>query len=379
VFIWGDGTTNFISTTTPNQFLVLATGGFGINTTTPAAALDVAGTIRSSTGGFKFPDNSTQTTAALASVSHDTTLTGNGTAVSPLGVAVPFSLSSGTGSATIAGLQSGPGAGVFGTNFSNGTGVGGTSSSGYGLYGTSSTGDGVYGSTNGTSSYGVYGSAASTTGFNYGVYGVSQSTSGTGVFGLTTSGGYGVIAGNVAGGTGLYAYGPSAAHFDGNVSVNGNVSVTGTVSKGGGSFKIDDPIDPENKYLYHSFVESPDMMNIYNGNILLDGAGEAVVELPAWFQALNRDFRYQLTCIADVTPVYVKEEVQNNQFTIAGLKPGVKVSWQITGIRRDPFANAHRIPVEEEKPEAEKGRYLHPREYGQPHDKGIDSTRESKP
>ncbi|MEJ5345960.1 MAG: hypothetical protein WHS83_13705, partial [Chloroflexus sp.] len=29
--------------------------------------------------------------------------------------------------------------------------------------------------------------------------------------------------------------------------------------------------------------------------------GEAWVELPAWFEALNRDFRYQLTCIATTT------------------------------------------------------------------------------
>ena len=50
-----------------------------------------------------------------------------------------------------------------------------------------------------------------------------------------------------------------------------------------------------NKYLCHSFVEPPDMMNIYNGNVMTDGSGYAVVEMPAWFESLIRDFRYQLT------------------------------------------------------------------------------------
>lgn len=56
---------------------------------------------------------------------------------------------------------------------------------------------------------------------------------------------------------------------------NGDVTVTGNLAKGGGLFVIDHPLDPKNKYLYHSFVESPDMMNIYNGNVELDGKGEA--------------------------------------------------------------------------------------------------------
>jgi hypothetical protein len=37
------------------------------------------------------------------------------------------------------------------------------------------------------------------------------------------------------------------------------------------------------------------MMNIYNGNIITDQNGLAVVELPDYFESLNRDFRYQLT------------------------------------------------------------------------------------
>ena len=145
---------------------------------------------------------------------------------------------------------------------------------------------------------------------------------------------------------------------------NGDLSVAGVLSKGSGSFKIDHPLDPQNKYLSHSFVESPDMMNIYNGNVILDDRGEAWVELPEWFEALNKDFRYQLTCIGGFAQVYIADEIEDKRFRIAGGTPGLKVSWQVTGVRQDPFAELHRIKVEEEKPDGERGTYLHPEAYG---------------
>ncbi|MDQ2809430.1 MAG: hypothetical protein M3Z04_21350 [Chloroflexota bacterium] len=149
----------------------------------------------------------------------------------------------------------------------------------------------------------------------------------------------------------------------------GNVQITGNLSKGGGSFKIDDPLDPANKYLSHSFVESPDMKNIYDGVAVLDTTGHAWVALPDWFQTLNRDFRYQLTCIGGYAPVYVAQEMANNHFQIAGGQAGLKVSWQVTGIRQDPYADRYRIPVVEDKPAGEQGTYLHPELYGQPETK----------
>jgi hypothetical protein len=172
--------------------------------------------------------------------------------------------------------------------------------------------------------FGVYGSATGgTTGYNAGVYGVA---SGGGAF-------------NYAG------------------CFSGDVEVTGTLSKGGGSFKIDHPLDPANKYLQHSFIESPDMMNVYNGNVILDASGQAAVSLPDYFETLNRDFRYQLTCIGGFAPVYVADKVLGNRFRIAGGTPGLEVSWQVTGIRQDAFANAHRIRVEIDKPPMEPGTY----------------------
>jgi len=143
----------------------------------------------------------------------------------------------------------------------------------------------------------------------------------------------------------------------------GNVHVSGTLSKSAGSFKIDHPIDPANKYLCHSFVESPDMMNVYNGNITTDGGGTAIVELPDYFDALNKDFRYQLTVIGDFAQAIVGEEISGNQFTIRTDKPSVKVSWQVTGVRKDAYAEANRIQVEVEKPAIEKGLYMHPEAY----------------
>jgi hypothetical protein len=161
----------------------------------------------------------------------------------------------------------------------------------------------------------------------------------------------------------------------GNVATRGNLAVGGTLSKAGGSFKIDDPIDPGGKYLSHSFVESPDMMNIYNGSVILNAKGEAVVTMPEWFSALNRDFQYQLTAIGGPAPhLYVATEIQDNQFKIAGGKKGQKISWMVTGIRQDAWANAHRIPTEEEKPANEQGRYLHPELFGAGPDKSVNAT-----
>jgi hypothetical protein len=148
--------------------------------------------------------------------------------------------------------------------------------------------------------------------------------------------------------------------------------VNGTLSKSAGSFKIDHPLDPANRYLSHSFVESPDMKNIYDGVVTTDAAGEATVTLPDYFEALNRDFRYQLTVIGEFAQAIVAKKVAGNRFVIRTSKPGVEVSWQVTGIRQDAYANAHRIPTEEDKPERERGSYLHPRLFGATEEKSVE-------
>jgi hypothetical protein len=237
-------------------------------------------------------------------------------------------------------------AGVYGVS-STSTGVIGTSSSYIGVYGSGSTG------VNGVSNAGGNGvSGVSTSG--PGVY--AQSDTGWAVDAYGTSTATGILAGSAGG---------WAAWFNGNVDVDGNLS------KAGGSFKIDHPLDPSNKYLYHSFVESPDMKNIYDGNVTTNANGEAVVTLPKWFEALNRDFRYQLTVIGQFAQAMVASEISHHQFSIKTDKPNVKISWQVTGIRQDAWANAHRIPVEQEKPQVERGFYLHPELHGAPEEKGV--------
>jgi hypothetical protein len=181
------------------------------------------------------------------------------------------------------------------------------------------------------------------------------------------------------GGDGLDAWAGGGPLFNGYAGFfEGDVWVDGNLSKSSGSFKIDHPLDPANKYLYHSFVESPDMMNIYNGNVVLDGSGEAVVELPDWFGALNKDYRYQLTCIGGFAPVYIAEEIANNHFKIAGGKAGMKVSWTVTGVRQDAWANAHRIPVEVDKPANERGSYIHPELFGARQERSVEWARHPK-
>src|SRR5262249_19081734 len=197
-----------------------------------------------------------------------------------------------------------------------------------------------------------------------GVDGISHNDLGSGVVGVNTAGGDGLFAQSTRG---------FAAFFLGDVDVDGNLS------KAGGSFKIDHPLDPANKYLYHSFVESPDMMNIYNGNVTTDGQGRAVVELPEWFEALNRDFRYQLTVIGQFAQAIVASKMANHSFTIQTDKPNVEVSWQVTGIRQDAWANAHRIPVEELKPDKERGLYLHPELFGAPAENSIPAAHHPRP
>jgi hypothetical protein len=217
--------------------------------------------------------------------------------------------------------------------------------------------------------YGVSGKSSS----GGGVYGSSQT--GVGVLGGSHDG-FGVVgmSGNSAG---LYCN----SSFDYAAVLNGKVKITGNLEKAGGSFKIDHPLDPANKYLSHSFVESPDMKNVYDGVVVLDRKGKAEIELPNWFGALNKDFRYQLTPIGAPGPnLYIAEEIsdkttsnknKNSRFKIAGGTSGMKVSWQVTGIRKDPWANANRIQVEEDKPAKERGYYLHPDLYGQPEENGI--------
>jgi hypothetical protein len=192
------------------------------------------------------------------------------------------------------------------------------------------------------------------------------------------SGGF-FTAGSYGGNTASAIWGQPAAGSDpynsGAGFFNGNILVGGSVDSADISFPMDHPLDPANKYLYHSAVESSDMKNIYDGNVTTDARGLAVVELPEWIEAVNRDFRYQLTTIGQPAQAWIASKIANHAFTIKTDRPNVEISWQITGIRQDAWANAHRIPVEANKNDRERGFYLHPELYGAPQESGIEWAR----
>jgi hypothetical protein len=230
---------------------------------------------------------------------------------------------------------------VENTNF--GVGISGSSES--------SGGTGVVGSASGPNGTGVFGLTVDPTGTGPAVWGQGQG-SGPAIYGQATGGGL-------------------AGRFTGPVVVEGNLNVQGILFKSAGSFRIDHPLDPANKFLSHSFVESPDMKNIYDGNITTDANGSATVTLPDYFAALNRDFRYQLTVLGQFAQAIVSRKIAGNSFEVRTDKPGVEVSWQVTGIRQDAYAQANPIVVEESKPAEEQGLYLFPAGFGAGEEKQI--------
>jgi hypothetical protein len=292
------------------------------------------------------------------------------------------------------------------------------STDGRGVFGLSNAGTGitygVYGQSNSTSGRGVYGYATAGTGMTYGVYGESAATGGSGVYGYATAnsgdnyGVYGMSLGTygrgVVGwagannGTTYGVWGYSASGYS--VYANGDIGASGVKP-----FRIDHPDDPENKYLLHYATESPEVMNFYSGKVILDAAGEAVVELPAYFAKINKDPRYTLTAVGAPMPMlHVAEEINEAalsagatagavaaapvcSFRIAGGAPGAKVSWRVEALRNDLWVRNRAVPmdvvrnglsiqtrampVEVEKQGVEKGTYQHPELYGQPAERGM--------
>ncbi len=219
-------------------------------------------------------------------------------------------------------------------------------------------------------------------GCSIGVQGLAESSTGTLVVGTQGesygSGTYSIgvkgIAQNYIGAP-ANAYGVYGIATGGTVNyaiyADGAMRVNGALSKASGTFEIDHPLDPAHKYLYHSFVESPDMMNIYNGNVTTGPDGVAVITMPDYFEALNKDFRYQLTAIGSFAQAMVSKEIKGNSFEITTSQPNVKVSWQVTGVRHDAWADAHRVVPEVKKESFNDGKYLHPKELGLPENLAI--------
>jgi len=361
-------------------------GNVGINTSSPVDRLHIIENLSSKTEGMRVETSGGSNAGAQYYGIYSQINNTNGASFAVFGKSLGKSSSTNTG---LSGYGSGS------TVENNGIFGYGTSSSStapnLGVYGRADSssnlnigveGDAVWKTTSGsTANYGSAGYATGSNTINLGVYGSTDGTGtqNTGVYGRST--GAGATGTTNIGTLGSASGGPANYGIYGTTSTSGstsfagyflgNVFVSGTLSKSAGSFKIDHPQDPANKYLIHSFVESPDMMNVYNGNISTGADSLAIVVLPDYFEALNKDFRYQLTAMGDFAQAIVYKEVAENQFVIKTSKPNIKVSWQVTGVRHDPYALKYPIIPVVEKTGADKGKYLQPELYGQPKEKAL--------
>jgi hypothetical protein len=262
------------------------------------------------------------------------------------------------------------------TGFAGVDGRSARSNGGVGVFGhaTATRGEtnGVYGRSDSADGAGVYGLAAATSGSTYGGRFVSSSTLGTGVYGVATatsglnSGVRGETNGSDSSCFGVIGVAPSGG-------AGCAVFAFGTfVAAGTKSFQIDHPLSPETHYLNHFCAEGPEPYNFYRGTVVLDAKGEAWVQLPDYFGAINRDPSYHLTPVGAPMPnLHVAVKVQNNRFKIAGGAPGKEVSWRVEAVRNDPWVQRYGYQTVQEKENEIKGKYLHPELHGQPKEKGI--------
>jgi len=296
--------------------------------------------------------------------------------ITPSKLQIPF-----VGTASL----SGNGGVVSITNLGAGTAIRGEGSTFPGVAGYSDQGMGVYGQARtGPSIAGVYGfgvedaeGVRGVSNSGYGVKAISYSYAGL-VAETQASSQAALVAQNIGAANQTIAClacaplgFPLAGAFLGDVGVTGGLYTIGGVWSLGAGTQIDHPLDAANSYLNQAFMESPERKSVLDGVVEVDSSGEAWVEVPAWFAALNGRFRYQLTCLGGYSPIYVADEIVGGRFRIAGGKPGMRVSWQVVGVRQDPWAAANPLKVEERKPENEQGKYLTPELYGQPVEAGL--------
>lgn len=297
-----------------------------------------------------------------------------------------------TGSTGVAGImgvnnRTNGGYGIYGQGFNGGVGET-NDAGGAGLWGQNNDGVGT-GNACGVIGDGYYGVWGQTSYGQAGTFGMNARTDGgwgvegqgfNGTIGLTAQGqGYGVYGENldmgvtynnigVAGLGWVGVFGETNAGGFG-VYSNGELGSSGTKS-----FMIDHPLDPENKYLKHYCIESPEVLNLYRGVVVLDANGNATIEMPEYFDAININFSYNLTAIGSSAPgLYVAEELSNGEFKISGGNPNMKVSWTVYAQRNDEYVkqNPQSSQVVVEKREGNKGKYLMPELYNQPKEKSI--------
>lgn len=151
------------------------------------------------------------------------------------------------------------------------------------------------------------------------------------------------------------------------VYANGDMGATGVKT-----FVIDHPEDPANKMLKHFSIESNEVLNMYRGMAELDANGQAVIALPTYFDDININPSYQLTAVGTPQQPYVYQEIQGNEFIVAGT-PNTKVSWTVYADRNDMYLqeNPEKAEAVVEKEGSRQGKYLNPELHGQPATAGM--------
>jgi len=177
----------------------------------------------------------------------------------------------------------------------------------------------------------------------------------------------------VAGFTATNSYGIYQASSGANNYFAGDLDIGGELSKGSGTFKIDHPLFPTEKFLYHGFVEAPQYDLIYRGIVQLV-AGKATIDIDATFGMTSGTFA-ALCHNAVVTSIQNQdgfarckpEAIKGGVFTVVceDRSSTDSLSWVVIAERKDPFIinskstdiDGHLL-VEVDKAEATAGEML---------------------
>lgn len=202
---------------------------------------------------------------------------------------------------------------------------------------------------------GIVGITSSTAPFTYGVFGSGGSTGvsgtgGTGGTGVSGTGRYGVTGNGTLNGV------------RGDSTTDGNISgVYGNSTQGNGVYGN----SFSGSGVYGNSTNDVGVRGISTNSLGVYGTGKygvtgdsgqvGVVGLSGLGSVLGN---------LPYAPIFIAEKIKERKFKIGGGLSGQEISWQVTGIRQDAWAKVNRIPVEEDKTEAEKGKYLHPEVFG---------------
>jgi hypothetical protein len=112
----------------------------------------------------------------------------------------------------------------------------------------------------------------------------------------------------------------------------------GTLTATTKNFEIPHPLTPTNAVLTHSVLEGPEIAVFYRGEAALT-AGEAVVTLPPYFEALTRPEgrTIQLTAVGGWSPLYVVGDIVAGAFWVRAStgNPGQRFFWEVKAVRAD--------------------------------------------